>query len=202
MKIIIIDTKSGNIASLKNALDHLGLSSKISNNEKDLDASSHLILPGVGSYINFMESLNSLKIIDNLKENILNRKKPFLGICVGMQVLSSFGLENDKCKGLGLIDGEVKIIPTKNKIPHIGWNSIEIEYEDEILKGINNLSYFYFVHSYCFFLDNQKNLLSKTSYGFEIPSIIKKDNIYGVQFHPEKSQKKGLKLLENFSNLK
>lgn len=202
MNIIIINTKSGNIASLKNALDHLGLNSKVSNEKKDLDASSHLILPGVGSYFNFMESLNSIKIIDTLKENILNRKKPFLGICVGMQVLSSFGLENKKCKGLELINGEVKIIPTRYKIPHIGWNSIEIKYEDEILKDINNLSYFYFVHSYCFFLNNKKNLLSTTSYGFEIPSIIKKDNIYGVQFHPEKSQKKGLKLLENFSNLK
>jgi len=202
MNIVIIDTKSGNIGSLKNALDYLGLPSKVSNDRKDLNASSHLILPGVGSYINFMEILNSLELIDTLKENILNKKKPFLGICVGMQVLSSFGLENGKCKGLGLIDGEVKIIPTRNKIPHIGWNSIEIKYEDEILKDIDNLSYFYFVHSYCFFLDNQKNLLSKTSYGFEIPSIIKKNNIYGVQFHPEKSQKKGLKLLENFSNLK
>ena len=148
-----------------------------------------------------MKSLKSLKLIDILQENVMIKKKPFLGICVGMQVLSTFGLENEKYNGLDLIKGEVKAIPTSLKLPHIGWNTINIVKEDKILNDITNQSYFYFVHSYCFFLDSDTNILSKTSYGFNLPSIIKKDNIYGVQFHPEKSQKKGLQFLKNFSKL-
>lgn len=201
MNLIIIDSGSGNIGSVQNALNHLEIKSKISNEKKDIINASHLILPGVGSYINFMKNLKSLKLIDILKENVMIKKKPFLGICVGMQVLSTFGLENERYSGLNLIKGEVRIIPTTYKLPHIGWNAINIIKDDKILTEITNQSYFYFVHSYYFFLENDKYVLSKTSYGSDLPSIIKKENIYGVQFHPEKSQKIGLKFLKNFSQI-
>ena len=136
-----------------------------------------------------------------LVETINDKDKYFLGICVGMQILSDFGFEIEKTKGLGLISGEVKKINTNLKLPHVGWNSVFFKKEDLLLKDISSKTEFYFTHSYEFLTKSSDNVLAESLYDKQITSIVKKNNIYGVQFHPEKSQEAGLKLLKNYSVL-
>ena len=198
-KIVIIDNDTGNQASVFNAIKNLGYNVKISRTKSDFDESTHLIFPGVGSFPNFINNFNKLNIKDILFENILNKKKPILGICVGMQVLSTIGNEFEKIQGLDLIAGEVKKINNdKLLLPHIGWNEVKFLKETEITKNFKDNFDFYFVHSYYFDVSDRNSITGVTTYNHEIPCIIEKDNIFGVQFHPEKSQNAGLLLLKIF----
>lgn len=200
--IVVIDTNTGNQSSVFNALIRLGCNVKISNNHKDINDASHLILPGVGSFPNFMRNFNNLNLKSILFENILSKKKPILGICIGMQVLASFGNEFERTPGLNLIPGDVDKIDNKDLLlPHIGWNSVRIHKETAITKKISNNSDFYFVHSYYFLPENKNYVTGIVNYSHSIPCIVEKDNIIGVQFHPEKSQNAGLLLLKNFISL-
>ena len=197
--IAIIDHNYINLKSISNSLSFLNVNFKIIN-AKDLNNEySHVIIPGVGNYSNAMQGLREnkgdKKIIDFASTN-----KPVMGICLGMQLLASSGDEDGPTEGLNLIPGVVKKIKIKYQqfLPHIGWNSVKFLKDHPVLYGIKNEMDFYFVHSYSFNLNNDEHSLGKTNYNENINSIVAKDNIIGFQFHPEKSQKYGLKLLKNF----
>lgn len=196
----IINYGSGNIFSIKNIVHHLGFKCKIISNPCDLKKYNKIILPGVGSYNNCMKQLIKKKFASEIKKYVKNKKNFFLGICVGAQVLTEFGYENGKFRGLGLIPGSTILIKTKFNLPNIGWNSNKIIKNDKIFKDINNLSDFYFLHSY-FIKTKKKFIISTINYGKTITATIKYKNIYGVQFHPEKSQINGIKIIKNFLNL-
>ncbi len=202
MKPLILNIGSGNILSLKNIILKKNVELKISCNEKDIESSTHIFLPGVGSYSDVMEKIRQNLDINFLKKKILKDRLFFLGICVGMQILSEHGYENGEHEGLSFIEGSVEKIPTNDILPHVGWNSLETKSKNKILKDISDNTDFYFTHSYYFKLTNSSNEVASTNYGIGFPSIINKENIYGVQFHPEKSQIAGEKLIENFLNLK
>jgi glutamine amidotransferase len=199
-KICILDYGVGNIRSIFNALKILEIDCVFSSEKKNILDCSHLILPGVGSYSSAISKLTK-KINLNLLENQVKKIcKPVLGICVGMQIFSTYGNEFGRHKGLNWIKGEVKKIKTKNILPHIGWNNVKILKKNLLLKDENEE--FYFSHSYSFRCNNNESVFGETKYGSKIQSIIIKDNIYGVQFHPEKSQISGLKILKNFFQIK
>ncbi len=204
--IAIVDYGIGNVGSVLRSIEECGYSAIITNQITELKESSHIILPGVGSFSSAMMQLESRKLIEPLTEMVFEKQKPFLGICLGMQLLGDFGYENDKnTKGLGWIQGEVKKIPTlstKLPLPHVGWNNIEMKKNSPIFENIPNSSNFYFVHSYYFAAkDFENHVLATVNYSEDLPVIINKNNIYGFQFHPEKSQKIGLKLLKNFLSI-
>ena len=200
----ILDLKICNLSSVSSAVYNLGFDIKIIKiNQKDqLNDISHLIIPGVGSFSNiskeYFENKNFFKELNNYKK----KGKPLLGICLGMQFLATEGFENNKSKGLNFIEASVNLMETddtKNFIlPHVGWNEINILKNHVIFDGIKNNSNFYFVHSYQMILKNNEFLFAETKYLKKFPSIIIKDNVIGFQFHPEKSSKNGLKILENF----
>ena len=199
--IHVLDTSASNSKSLYNALDHLNIKFEITKNIKELKNSTHIILPGVGSYKNLINNLEKNYNIEELKELIQKNNVNFLGICVGMQILSTVGYEINKTKGLDIIKGDVKKIDTKFKLPHVGWNSVFFNKEISLLKNIDTGTDFYFTHSYEFISGFSQNIIGTTFYEKKIASIIQNKNIYGVQFHPEKSQEQGLKLISNFSKI-
>tara|TARA_Y100000589_G_scaffold302412_1_gene313976 strand:+ start:993 stop:1649 length:657 start_codon:yes stop_codon:yes gene_type:complete len=209
--ISIIDYGSGNLKSVLNAFSNI-LSKKsvvkITSSQDDIKKSSHIVLPGVGSFESCINGLKKSKMIECIEDNVLIKKKPFLGICVGMQMLAKKGFENGSFSGLGWIDGNVKKIDTKNKnlkIPHMGWNDLEIKNKNSFLelflrktKQKNREFCAYFVHSYNYNLEDPNNLILSTKYGQEITAMIAKNNIIGTQFHPEKSHTFGLEFLKTF----
>tara|TARA_Y100000310_G_scaffold322129_1_gene380755 strand:- start:244 stop:840 length:597 start_codon:yes stop_codon:yes gene_type:complete len=197
--IAIIDYGAGNLKSVKNALDFLKVDSKITNKPEDIESADKIIFPGVGSFGDMMTSLEKNKLNKAIK-NVIN-KKPYLGICLGLQALFEKSEENKGIEGLNILKGDVKKF-TKLKIPQIGWNSIKIQKDSKLLKGIKNNSYFYFVHSYYVQPADNSIILTKTNYGIDFTSGIESDNIFAVQFHPERSGELGLKVLKNFINLK
>jgi len=199
MKVVILDYGSGNVGSLSNMLKALGYEYKVSNKEEDIIGSSHLILPGVGAFDAVMKKISGNIPMNTLLEEVLTNKKPILGICVGMQVLADYGYENGKHEGLGLIHGEVKQIDTKAILPHVGWNDIQINAESDLFLDMEDISDFYFVHSYHFLPTDKASVLATTEYGDKrFVSVVRRDNIMGVQFHPEKSQDVGKLLVRNF----
>ena len=200
MKICILDYGSGNVASVFNMLKFIEFAPEISNEKKKIRDASHVILPGVGSYKSGMEKIKRKLPIDCLENEILKKGKPFLGICLGMQVLSTVGYEFGKYQGLNWVEGEVKKLDVKKSIlPHVGWNEVKAKSKNNILfNNIDTDENFYFVHSYYFNSFNKKNILATSIYEETFASAIRKDNVFGVQFHPEKSQKSGMKLLKNF----
>ena len=199
--VCILDYGSGNVSSVFNLVDYLGYKVKISNKEKDLINSSHIILPGVGSFGGSMKKINSKIPTDLLKEQLFLKHKPFLGICVGMQVLSERGYEFGENDGLSIIKGSVEKLDCKNfPVPHIGWNEIKIQKQSELFKNMHEINDFYFVHSFEFKASDTNNIISTTNYGNDFVSAVQKENIFGVQFHPEKSQKAGQLLIKNFLN--
>ena len=204
-KIVIIDYKSGNLQSVFNALESIKNSSdtiQISNIPNDLESATHIILPGVGAFGDCISSLRAIKgMVEALKLQIMINKKPFLGICVGMQLLADFGLEYGNHSGLGFISGNVVGIDNLDnqlKIPHIGWNNIDIKKPHPILEGIKNGEHFYFVHSFKFIPKDQNDVVAIIEYGEETVAILAKENIIATQFHPEKSSDAGLLMLKNF----
>src|SRR4030043_2453732 len=183
MDIAIIDYNMGNISSEENAFKKVGADVKVTGNAKDINNAGALILPGVGAYGDAYRNLERLDIIETLKENI--RKKMFLGICLGMQLLFEYSLEDGRNKGLGILGGSVEKIPSPVKVPHMGWNQLNIlKKKSKILNGIEEGENFYFVHSY-HVIPQDKNIISGTvDYGMDIAASIEYENIYGVQFHP------------------
>ena len=207
-KITIVDYGLGNIVSAKQSFlkvcneNSIDAEINISNKPKDLKKSTHIVLPGQGAFSSCINGLRSIPgMIKTLEENVISEKKPFLGICVGMQLLAEKGYENGEHEGLGWIKGSIKKLEVgKLKLPHMGWNNINIinnSIKMKLTKN-NNKKEFYFVHSYFFDSFDKKNIIAMTNYGINFASIIAKENIYGVQFHPEKSSTQGLDLIKNF----
>ena len=201
-KVCIIDYGSGNVTSVKNALEYLGVSTSVSNSKSIINNSSHIILPGVGSYATTLQKLKKKVDLNFLEKQVLEKGKFFLGICVGMQILSTTGNEFVESKGLNWIPGTVKKINSKNLIlPHVGWNNLRIKAKNPLVEKNKILNNFYFVHSYKFTCKNKKNIIAQVKYGEIFDAVIQKDNIFGVQFHPEKSQNNGTKIIKNFLGL-
>lgn len=201
--IAIIDYGMGNIHSVNKALQLFGARTIITNKSEEILGSEKVVLPGVGAFDDAMLELKKQNLIPVINEGIKN-KKPFLGICLGMQLLFESSEEAKKAKGLGIFKGIVKRFGDKQglKVPHIGWNQIKkLSNECPLLKDIDDKSHVYFCHSYYPMPKQKKDIVSTCDYGLEFASIVWQDNVYGVQFHPEKSQKVGLKMLENFVNL-
>ena len=200
-KPIILEIDSGNILSLKNIINKFSENILITKNDTDIENCSHIFLPGVGSYAEVMRKIKKNINIDLLKKKIIDHKVFFMGICVGMQVLSNFGYENEKCEGLSIVNGSVKKLNTEEILPHVGWNSINFSNSNKIFDGISNKTDFYFTHSFAFELNNNESEIAFTNYGVKFSSMINKENIFGTQFHPEKSQAAGIKLIKNFLEL-
>ena len=214
MFVLIVDYGSGNIKSVYNSvkktLQNLNKSSdlKVSSSILEIKKADKIILPGVGSFDQCMKRIRKINgLVETLNDQIIIRRKPFLGICVGMQILASYGYENQMTKGLSWIDGDVKslkdfIYVSKGlKIPHMGWNNLSVNNKNNLLDNITDEDQFYFVHSYFFDIKNKNNIICNTKYGINIPAIVKEDNIFGFQFHPEKSGIAGLKILYNWLKL-
>ena len=197
--IAIIDYGAGNIFSVKNALDYIGLPNILTNKKDDLINADGLILPGVGAFPSAMKMLKETELIDTIKEQA--KLKPFLGICLGMQLIFSKGYEFEECDGLGLIEGTVELMEEPNlSIPHIGWNKLEVQNECSLLNGLSENEYVYFVHSYKAHCADE-NISAFCEYGHKVPAIVFNGNIFGAQFHPEKSGDVGLQILKNFGGL-
>jgi len=200
MKVAIIDYDMGNVASVQKALNYLGISNSITRDFDDIKIADCILLPGVGAFQQGMSNLEQFGLTELLTDQVLTNNKPFLGICLGMQLIATTGYEPVKTPGLNWIQGTVVKIPSNGKrIPHMGWNDITAT------KSIylNNLSdpNFYFIHSYHFQVEDESVVSSTIEYGETLVSSIEKDNIFATQFHPEKSQKTGLNVLKNFFNI-
>ncbi len=200
--IAIIDYGAGNIQSVSKALKHIGCDAFITRDKEQILKADGAVLPGVGSFGDTMDTMNSYGIKDTVIE-YTKSGKPFLGICLGLQLLFPASEESPEAKGLGIFDGTITKIPSGEglKIPHIGWNSLDIKKTDGLFKGIDKNPYVYFVHSY-FLNASDKNIVSaQTQYGVSIDASIEKGNIFATQFHPEKSGETGLKILKNFADI-
>lgn len=201
-KISIIDYNIGNIGSVIKAFKFIGAEVDSVNTPEQILKSSKLVLPGVSAFGSAMDNLKSLNLIQSIKE-FIKSGKPFLGICVGMQILFEESSENPGVSGLGILRGKVeRFADSELAVPQMGWNTVSIQKESSLLKGIKTSEYFYFVHSYYCIPESEKNILTLTDYGKNYCSSIAKENISAVQFHPEKSQNGGLKILNNFLEMR
>ncbi len=203
--IAIIDYGMGNLKSVQNAFSAVGYKALITDDSYQIKKASALVLPGVGAFRDAIKSLKDKKIDEELIE-ATRRGKPFLGICLGMQLLQTFSEEGGFFEGINIISGKVKKLPSSVKCPHLGWNKIKYTHNSNhkinpIFRDVADESYFYFVHSYYCEVDDRKIIYSSTDYGLVFTSSIWKDNLFGVQFHPEKSSTLGLKILKNFGEL-
>jgi glutamine amidotransferase len=208
MNVTIVDYNSGNISSVINSFKEVGkkkVNIEVTSDLNKIKSSDKIVLPGQGSFKSCVDALNSIDgLVDSLNEFAINNKKPLLGICVGLQMFADIGYEESETKGLGWISGKVSKIDNQNgkyKLPHIGWNQIDIVKESKIFKDIENNFHMYFVHSYEFVPDDKNTISATTDYSSKIVCSVEKENIFGTQFHPEKSDKIGLKIIDNFINL-
>jgi glutamine amidotransferase len=208
MNVTIVDYNSGNISSVINSFKEVAkekIKIEVSSNLNKIKSSDKIVLPGQGSFKSCVDALNSIYgLVDTLNEFTIINKKPLLGICVGLQMFADVGYEETETKGLGWISGKVSKIDNQNgkfKLPHIGWNELNIIKDSQIFKDIKNKSHMYFVHSYEFFPEDENVISATTDYSSSIVCSVEKENIFGTQFHPEKSNKEGLKLIDNFLNL-
>jgi len=208
MNVTIVDYNSGNISSVINSFKEVAqnkVNIEVTSDLNKIKSSDKVVLPGQGSFKSCVDALNNIEdLVNTLNEFAINQKKPLLGICVGLQMFADIGYEETETKGLGWIPGKVSKIDNQNgkyKLPHIGWNQINIVKESKIFKNIDNNSHMYFVHSYEF-IPSDKNVISATTdYSTNIVCSVEKENLFGTQFHPEKSDKTGLKIIQNFINL-
>lgn len=201
--IAIIDYGMGNVGSVENALLHLGAEVVVTNSQNEIERSSHIILPGVGAFAEGMRKLRELGLPEVLEREVLIKKKPFLGICLGMQLLAEEGEEGGTAKGLGWIRGMTRkliVDEARLRLPHIGWDDVAAKPEAALFQGVLS-RVFYFVHSYALDSPEKKWVAATCEYGEEFCAAVERENIFGVQFHPEKSQKSGLALLRNFLTL-
>lgn len=197
-QVCILDFGGGNITSVKNALTRLGIPNKVSNSIKDIDSASHLILPGVGSFDNVVNSVHSKLPVSHLLR-VIENGKPILGICVGMQIFAEKGYEFEESVGLNLFPKSYVVeLPANSIKPHMGWNNIKFVKKSKITEGLDPDSDFYFVHSFYITGEISDYCMAICEYIIDFPAIIEKNNIVGVQFHPEKSQLNGDKILKNF----
>ena len=208
MNVTIVDYKSGNISSVINSFKEVAkgkVKIEVTSDLKKISSSDKVVLPGQGSFKSCIDALNTINgLVETLNDFALNNKKPLLGICVGLQMFADVGYEETETKGLSWISGKVSKINNQNgkyKLPHIGWNEVNIVKDSKIFKNVENNSHMYFVHSYEF-IPNDKNIISSTTdYSSNIVCSVEKENIFGTQFHPEKSDKIGLKIINNFLEL-
>ena len=208
MNVTIVDYNSGNISSVINSFKEVAkgkINIEVTSDLDKIKSSDKVVLPGQGSFKSCVDALNKINgLTDTLNEFAINNKKPLLGICVGLQMFADISYEETETKGLGWISGKVSKINNQNgkfKLPHIGWNQINIVKESKIFQNIENNSHMYFVHSYEFVPEDKNVISATTDYSSNIVCSIEKENIFGTQFHPEKSDKTGLKIIENFINL-
>jgi glutamine amidotransferase len=199
LRITIIDCGISNLRSVQKAFEKVGVSAEICRDPNVIEAAEKLVLPGVGAFGQGMQNLKENQLVEPILHHVKNGK-PILGICLGMQLLFSESEELGHHRGLNLLKGRLKRFPSTLKVPHVGWNQAQPRKLSQLLRGIDSGSYFYFVHSY--YLEPDEDVtLTTTEYGIEFPSSIEKDNIFGIQFHPEKSQENGLTILKNFADL-
>ena len=208
MNVTIVDYNSGNISSVINSFTKVAkdkVNLELTSDLNKIKSSDKVVLPGQGSFKSCIDALNSINgLTDTLDEFVINKKKPLFGICVGLQMFADVGYEETETKGLGWIPGKVSKIDNKNgeyKLPHIGWNQINIVKDSKIFKDVENNSHMYFVHSYEFIPEDKDVISATTDYSSKVICSVEKDNIFGTQFHPEKSDKIGLKIIKNFINL-
>ena len=208
MKVTIVDYNSGNISSVINSFEEVAkdrVNIEVTSDLIKIKSSDKVVLPGQGSFKSCIDALNKIEgLSDTLNEFVISNKKPLLGICVGLQMFAEVGYEETETKGLGWIPGKVSKIDNqkgKYKLPHIGWNQINIVKDSKIFQNIENNSHMYFVHSYEFIPEDKTVISSLTDYSSKIVCSVEKENIFGTQFHPEKSDKIGLKIIDNFINL-
>ena len=208
MNVTIVDYNSGNISSVINSFTEVAkgtVNLEVTSDYKKIKSSDKVVLPGQGSFKSCIDALNRINgLTDTLDEFVINKKKPLFGICVGLQMFANVGYEETETKGLGWISGKVSKIDNKNgkyKLPHIGWNQINIVKDSKIFKDVENNSHMYFVHSYEFIPEDKDVISATTDYSSKVICSVEKDNIFGTQFHPEKSDKIGLKIFENFINI-
>ena len=208
MKISIVDYNSGNISSVINSFKEVAkdkVNITVTSDANIIKLSDKVVLPGQGSFKSCVDALNKINgLTDTLNEFVIINKKPLLGICVGLQMFADIGYEENETQGLGWISGKVSKIDNQNgkfKLPHIGWNQIKIVKDSKIFKDIENNSHMYFVHSYEFVPNDNSVTAATTDYASNIVCAVEKENIFGTQFHPEKSDKTGLKIINNFINL-
>ena len=208
MNITIVDYKSGNISSVINSFNEVAkdkVKIEVTSDIKKIKSSDKVVLPGQGSFKSCVDGLNNINgLVDTLNEFAINNKKPLFGICVGLQMFADIGYEEIETKGLGWISAKVSKIDNQNgkyKLPHIGWNQINIVKESNIFKDIENNSHMYFVHSYEFIPEDKNVISATTDYSSNVVCAVEKENIFGTQFHPEKSDKIGLKIIDNFIKL-
>lgn len=201
--LAVIDYGAGNLRSVLHALNHLGAENmQLVQKPEELKGADKIILPGVGAFGAGMQQMRKQNLVDPVRDAIA-KGIPYLGICVGMQMLFEIGEEMGEHEGLGILEGRVVRFPkfTDRKVPHMGWNHLNIKKESELLFDLSEQNYAYFVHSYYCAPDNPDDIVASVDYGIEFTAIVQRDNIYGVQFHPEKSQTMGLQILTNFLNL-
>ena len=208
MNVTIVDYKSGNISSVINSFKEVAkgkVNIEVTSDPNKIKSSDKVVLPGQGSFKSCVDALNNINgLVDTLNEFVVTNKKPLLGICVGLQMFADIGYEESETQGLGWISGKVSKIDNQNgkfKLPHIGWNQINLVKASKIFQNIENNSHMYFVHSYEFIPNDKSVITATTDYSSNIVCSVKKDNIFGTQFHPEKSDKIGLKIIDNFINL-
>ena len=205
MRVAIIDYGSGNLRSVAKAFEHIGATPDITHEASALSTATHIVLPGVGSYADCMAGLKAVPgMLEALEKEVHSKKKNFLGICVGMQMLFEHGYEHGTHQGLGWLKGEVVLLaPTDPtlKIPHMGWNELQFQQPHPLLNGIQSGAHAYFVHSYHAQCTSPSNVLATVTYGQTVTAMVGQGNIMGTQFHPEKSQETGLRLLKNFISL-
>jgi imidazole glycerol-phosphate synthase subunit HisH len=203
--ITIIDYGLGNIRAFVNVYNRLNIKTKVASKASDIKGATKIILPGVGAFDYAMSRLNSSGMRDELENQVLGKKIPVVGICVGMQMLAKSSDEGI-LPGLGWIDAKVKLFDSslilyKTQLPHMGWNTMTPIKDNKLLNGFNGSSRFYFLHSYYFYCNNNNDIIAKSEYGITYASAVNHDNIYGIQFHPEKSHSNGIQLLYNFAKL-
>ena len=208
MNVTIVDYKSGNISSVINSFKEVAkdkVNIEVTSDLEKIKLSDKLVLPGQGSFKSCVDALNNIGgLVDTLNEFTIIKKKPLIGICVGLQMFADVGYEEKETEGLGWISGKVSKIDNQNgkyKLPHIGWNEINIIKDSKIFKSIENNSHMYFVHSYEFIPTDNKVISATTDYSTKVVCSVEKENIFGTQFHPEKSDKTGLKIIDNFLKL-